>query len=113
MEDKSKLRLVGLAILGYLIVVSILIARAEIAGIYFVIAVLIEFLIILYWGYLLIKIRRAIRQKLRSKSKPVDLNGIEKEFEYYCSNCLYQANKNFKTCPKCELGRAVKIKEIN
>ncbi len=113
MEDKSKLRIVGLAILGYLIVVSILIARDEISGLYFIPVVVIEFLIIVYWGYLLIKIRRSIRQKLRSKSKPVDLNGIEKEFEYYCSNCLYQANTNFKTCPKCDSGKAVKIKTIN
>lgn len=110
MEDKSKLRLVGLAFLGYLVVVSILIAREVITGFYFIPAVVIEVLIIAYWGLLLIKIRRKIRQKLRSKSKPAVVKGTDKEFEYYCSNCLYQANVNFKTCPKCETGKAVKIK---
>lgn len=109
MKDRNKLRIAGLAVIGYLVAVSILIAREEIAAIYFIFAIVIEFLIIAYWGYLLIKIRRNIRQKHRSRSLTKVNKSIEKEFDYYCSNCLYQANIKFKTCPKCETGRAVKI----
>ena len=110
MVSKLKIRIINFTILVYLILIGMLIIRGELLGIYFIAALVIEILLISYWSYLILKVRIKIKQDQRVQSANNKPQSIEKDYDYYCPNCLYQSNINFKLCPKCKTGTAIKIK---
>ena len=110
MDRKIKIRVSSIAILVYLVIVTVLIARGDITGIYIFFAIVGISLLNAYWGLNIIHLRREIRAKQKKRSLPEALRNLDKEFDYYCPSCLYQANIDFKSCPKCRDGRATKSK---
>lgn len=113
MDRKNKIRYSGFAILFYLILIyfiGVTYVPEDITGIYIFFAIVGISLLNAYWGLNIIELRREIRAKRKKRSLPEALRNLDKEFDYYCPSCLYQANIDFKKCPKCKNGKAVKSK---
>jgi len=113
MDRKSKIRVSGFAILIYLVIaylVGVAYVPEDMFGIYIFVAIVGMSILNAYWGLNIIELRREVRAKRKQRTLPEPLRSLDKEFDYYCPSCLYQANVDFKKCPKCKDGRATKSK---
>jgi hypothetical protein len=113
MDTKSKVRYSGFAILFYLMVaysVGVHYVHEDMVGIYIFFAIVGISILNAYWGLNIIKLRREVRERRKKRTLPEPLRNLDKEFDYYCPSCLYQANVDFKKCPKCKNGIAKKSK---
>jgi hypothetical protein len=113
MDTKSKVRYSGFGILLYLILtflLGIIFVPDDMIGIYIFIVIVGISLLNAYWGLNIIRLRREVRERRKKRTLPEPLRNLDKEFDYYCPSCLYQANVDFKTCPKCKRAKAVKSK---
>jgi hypothetical protein len=113
MDTKSNVRISGFAILIYLVIaysIGVYYVHEEMVGIYIFIAIIGISILNAFWGLNIIKLRHEVREKRKKRTLPEPIRNLDKEYDYYCPSCLYQANEDFKRCPKCYNANAEKSK---